>query len=90
MIKDVTMIDIRAVPELKNKFLKIEEKMNIANSPIFIAKNKYEDMSIEQYSSLTDSVEKSLDIADKFAEESKVRHSTDEVFNRIRGRIGAL
>ena len=90
MIKDVTMIDIRAVPELKNKFLKIEEKMNIANSPIFIAKNKYEDMSIEQYSSLTDSVERRLDEADKYAEECKVRYSKDEVFNRIRGRIGAL
>ena len=29
MIKDVTMINIRAVPELKNKFPKIEEKMNV-------------------------------------------------------------
>ena len=87
MIKDVIMIDIRAVPELKNKFLKIEEKMNITNSPIFITKNKYEDMSIEQYSSLTDSVEKSLDIADKYAEECKVRHSKDEVFKRVRERI---
>ena len=31
MIKDVTMINIRAVPELKNKFPKMEEKMNITN-----------------------------------------------------------
>ena len=90
MIKDVTMINKRPVSELKNKFPKIEEKMNITNSPIFITKNKYEDMSIEQYSSLTDSVEKSLDIADKYAEECKVRHSKDEVFNRVRGRICAL
>lgn len=44
-------------------------------------------MSIEQYSSLTDSVEKSLDIADKYADECKVRHSNDEVFNRVRKRI---
>ena len=44
-------------------------------------------MRIEQYSSLTDSVEKSLDIADKYAEECKVRHSKDEVFKRVRERI---
>jgi len=87
MIKDVTMINIRAVPELKNKFPKIEEKMNITNSPIFITKNKYEDMSVEQYSSLTDSVERRLDEADKYAEECKVRHSKDEVFKRVRKRI---
>ena len=87
MIKDVTMINIRPVSELKNKFPKIEEKINITNSPIFITKNEYEDMSIEQYSSLTDSVEKSLDIADKYAEECKVRYSKDEVFKRVRKRI---
>ena len=87
MIKDVTMINIRPVSELKNKFPKMEEKMNITNSPIFITKNEYEDMSIEQYSSLTDSVEKSLDIADKYVEECKVRYSKDEVFNRVRKRI---
>ena len=83
MIKDVTMINIRPVSELKNKF----PKMNITNSPIFITKNEYEDMSIEQYSSLTDSVEKSLDIADKYVEECKVRYSKDEVFKRVRKRI---
>ena len=44
-------------------------------------------MRIEQYSSLTDSVEKSLDEADKYAEECKVRHSKDEVFKRVRKRI---
>ena len=44
-------------------------------------------MRIEQYSSLTDSVEKSLDEADKYADECKVRHSNDEVFNRVRKRI---
>ena len=44
-------------------------------------------MSIEQYSSLTDSVEKSLDAADEYADECKVRHSKDEVFKRVRKRI---
>ena len=85
MIKDVNMINIRLVPELENKFPKIEEKTNIADSPIILTKAEYEDMSIGLSSSLTDSVEKSLDIADKYAEECKVRHSKDEVFNRVRG-----
>ena len=44
-------------------------------------------MSIEQYSSLTDSVERRLDEADKYADECKVRHSKDEVFKRVRERI---
>lgn len=79
------MINIRLIPELENKFPKIEEKMNIADSPIILTKAEYEDMSIGLSSSLTDSVEKSLDIADKYAEECKVRHSKDEVFNRVRG-----
>ena len=44
-------------------------------------------MSIEQYSSLTDSVERRLDEADKYADEYKVRHSKEEVFKRVRERI---
>ena len=44
-------------------------------------------MSIEQYSSLTDSVERRLDEADKYADECKVRHSNDDVFKRVRERI---
>ena len=43
-------------------------------------------MSIEQYSSLTDSVERRLDEADKYADECNVRYSNDDVFKRVRGR----
>ena len=60
------------------------------NSPIFLTKNGYGTMvvmSIEQYSSLTDSVEKSLDEADKYADECDVRYFKDDVFKRVRGRI---
>ena len=84
------MINIRPVSDLRNKFAEIEEEVITTNSPIFLTKNGYGAMvvmSIEQYSSLTDSVEKSLDIADKYADECKVRHSNDEVFNRVRKRI---
>lgn len=60
------------------------------NSPIFLTKNGYGTMvvmSIEQYSSLTDSVEKRLDEADKYADECDVRYSKGDVFNRVRRRI---
>ena len=84
------MINIRPVSDLRNKFAEIEEEVITTNSPIFLTKNGYGTMvimSIEQYSSLTDSVERRLDEADKYADECKVRHSKDEVFKRVRERI---
>lgn len=84
------MINIRPVSDLRNKFSEIEEEVTTTNSPIFLTKNGYGTMvvmSIEQYSSLTDSVERRLDEADKYADECKVRHSKEEVFKRVRERI---
>lgn len=84
------MINIRPVSDLRNKFAEIEEEVITTNSPIFLTKNGYGTMvvmSIEQYSSLTDSVEKSLDEADKYADECDVRYFKDDVFKRVRGRI---
>lgn len=84
------MINIRPVSDLRNKFAEIEEEVITTNSPIFLTKNGYGTMvvmSIEQYSSLTDSVERRLDEADKYADECKVRHSKEEVFKRVRERI---
>jgi len=84
------MINIRPVSDLRNKFSEIEEEVISTNSPIFLTKNGYGTMvvmSIEQYSSLTDSVEKSLDEADKYADKCDVRYSKDDVFKRVRGRI---
>ena len=79
------MINIRPVSDLRNKFAEIEEEVITTNSPIFLTKNGYGTMvvmSIEQYSSLTDSVEKSLDEADKYADECDLRCSKDDVFKR--------
>ena len=84
------MINIRPVSDLRNKFSEIEEEITATNSPIFLTKNGYGTMvvmSIEQYSSITDSVEKSLDEADKYAKESDVRYSKEDVFARVRGRV---
>ena len=83
------MINIRPISDLRNKFSEIEEEVTTTNSPIFLTKNGYGAMvvmSIEQYSSLTDSVERRLDEADKYADECNAIYSKDDVFKKIRGR----
>lgn len=84
------MINIRPVSDLRNKFPEIEEIVVNSNSPVFLTKNEYRTMvlmSVEQYSSLTDSIEKELDYADKVASETTARLSHQEVFNHVRRRI---
>lgn len=84
------MINIRPVSDLRNKFPEIEETVVNSNAPVFLTKNGYGTMvilSIEQYSALTDDIEKQLDEADNFAKTSNVRLSKDELFNKVRSRI---
>lgn len=84
------MINIRPVSDLRNKFPEIEETVLGSNAPIFLTKNGYGTMvlmSIEQYSALTDDVERKLDEADSFATHSSTRLSKNEVFNKVRRSI---
>ncbi len=84
------MINIRPVSDLRNKFPEIEETVIQSNSPVFLTKNGYGTMvlmSVEQYSLLTDDVERKLDEADSFAEQSSVRLSHAEVFDSVRRKI---
>ena len=84
------MINIRPVSDLRNKFTEIEETVLNSNAPVFLTKNGYGTMvimSIEQYSALTDNVERKLDEADAFAASSSTRLSRTEVFNKVRGSI---
>ena len=84
------MINIRPVSDLRNKFPEIEETVLGSNAPIFLTKNGYGTMvlmSIEQYSALTDDVERKLDEADSFATYSSTRLSKNEVFNKVRRSI---
>lgn len=85
-----TMINIRPVSDLRNKFPEIEETVIKSNDPVFLTKNGYGTMvlmSLEQYDDLTSSLEKKLDEADLVAEESSVRYNKDELFKRVRSRI---
>ena len=84
------MIHIRPVSDLRNKFTEIEETVVRSNSPVFLTKNGYGTMvllSIEQYAALTQNIEKKLDEADLYAQNSSFRRSRSDVFNQVRSRI---
>lgn len=84
------MINIRPVSDLRNKFPEIEETVINSNSPVFLTKNGYGTMvlmSLEQYSFLTDNIEKKLDEADKEALSSTKRLTKNEVFDLARKNI---
>lgn len=84
------MINIRPVSDLRNKYPEIEETVIDSGAPVFLTKNGYGTMvlmSIEQYSELTDDIERKLDEADAAADQTTVRYSASEVFGRARSRI---
>ena len=80
------MIQIRPVSDLRNYFSELEKEVK-SGQPIFLTKNGYGTMvllSIEEYSKLTDRVERKLDEADIQAENTDVRLSHEEVFGDLR------
>lgn len=84
------MIHIRPVSDLRNKYTEIEELVQHSGEPVYLTKNGYGSMvlmSIEQYSALTDSLERHLDEADRAAETDDARYTAEEVFGRVRKRI---
>ncbi|WP_311439300.1 type II toxin-antitoxin system Phd/YefM family antitoxin [Fannyhessea vaginae] len=84
------MINIRPVSDLRNKFPEVEETVINSNEPVFLTKNGYGTMvlmSIKQYSTLTDDIERKLDEADTFAANTSTRLSKDDVFDSVRRRI---
>lgn len=83
------MIQIRPVSDLRNKFPEIEMLVN-EGQPVYLTKNGYGAMvvlSLEEYASLTDHVERKLDEADKMAESSQERLSHEAVFQHVRSAI---
>lgn len=84
------MINIRPVSDLRNKFPEIEELVLKNGEPVYLTKNGYGSMvvmSIEQYAALTDPIEQKLDEADRMAETTNTRFTSEEVFQRARKRI---
>ncbi|WP_434310144.1 type II toxin-antitoxin system Phd/YefM family antitoxin [Hominifimenecus sp. rT4P-3] len=83
------MIQIRPVSDLRNKFPEIEAIVN-EGKPVYLTKNGYGAMvvlSLEEYASLTDSVEVKLDEADRQAAISGERLSHETVFGNARSAI---
>lgn len=74
----------------KKQIHEIEETVVRSNSPVFLTKNGYGTMvllSIEQYAALTENIEKKLDEADLYAQNSSLRRSRSDVFNQVKSRI---
>lgn len=89
MIGGAQMINIRPISDLRNKFTDIEKTVN-EGKPVFLTKNGYGTMvvmSIDTYSKMTNSVEKSLDEADAYAESNPERMTHEEVFGKLRRRF---
>ena len=83
------MIQIRPVSDLRNKFPEIETIVN-SGSPVYLTKNGYGAMvvlSLEEYASLTDSVEMKLDEADRQAAATNARLSHEPVYSRARNAV---
>jgi prevent-host-death family protein len=84
------MIQTRPISDLRNKFTEIESVVK-EGEPVFLTKNGYGSMvvmSLEKYNALTDEVELKLDEADKQANTTDARYTHDEVFSKVRRRIG--
>ncbi|MET3557500.1 prevent-host-death family protein [Streptococcus rupicaprae] len=84
------MLNIRPVSDLRNKFSEVEQAVIQTGEPVFLTKNGYGSMvvmSLEQYSLLTDKIERQLDEADEFATVTTERFSAEEVFGRVRSQI---
>ena len=82
------MIQIRPVSDLRNKYSEIESIIK-EGDPVYFTKNGYGTsvlLSLEKYTELTESsdyIEMLLDEADREAEETDVRFTFDEVFERL-------
>ena len=86
---EITMIQIRPVSDLRNKFPEIEMLVN-EEQPVYLTKNGYGAMvvlSLEEYASLVDNVEVKLDEADKVAETAEGRLNHDDVSQNVRSVI---
>ena len=84
--KVFTMIQIRPVSDLRNKFPEIESMVN-ENQPVYLTKNGYGAMvvlSLQNYAELTDGIEIKLDEADFIADSTNVRYTHSDVFSRLK------
>ena len=88
------MIHIRPVSDLRNKFPEIEEIVLNKNVPVFLTKNGHGSMvvlSVEQYTTLMESVERELDVVHYIAVElnnpSAASRLVDEIERAIFQRL---
>ena len=83
------MIQIRPVSDLRNKFSEIERFVS-SGEPVYLTKNGYGSMvvmSLEKYAEITNDIELKLDEADRFAEQSDIRLTHEDIFAKVREQI---
>ena len=83
------MIDIKPVSDMRNKISDTDQTVE-SGKPVYLTKNGYGTMaeiSIEEYSGLTDSIETALDQADNQAASTTKRLTADEVFSTARKAV---
>ena len=83
---------IKASATLRQNYNDIVSLCKETKEPVFLTKNGYGAMvvlSLQEYSSLTDNIERKLDEADLEAKNSSIRLSHKEVFDSINEAIDA-
>lgn len=79
-------MDIRPVSDLRNNYPEIEKAVQ-NNGHVFLTKNGYGSMvviSLDEYSRLVNSVELSLDEADRLSKADSRRLTHEEVFDGLK------
>lgn len=84
-----TMINIRPVSDLRNKFTEIEDIVS-EGEPVYLTKNGYGTMvvlSLEEYSSMVSMIDEKLQEAELIANSTSKRYSHDEVFGKVKAYL---
>ena len=83
------MYNIRPISDLRTKLHEIEKTIGVGE-PVFLTKNGRGTMvviSIEDYYELVNDIERKLDEAEHEATETEVRHSLEEVHERVLAKL---
>jgi prevent-host-death family protein len=87
-----TMLSIRPISDLRNRFSEVEEEVNKNSKPIIFTTNGQASMvtmSFDKFTKLAhlDYIENALDEADAYAEENQEILTHKDVFSKIKSKV---
>lgn len=90
--KDVLMLSIRPISDLRNHFSEVEKEINNNSKPIIFTTNgkaSMVTMSFDKFSKMAhlDYIEQALDEADAYAESHSEDLTHKEVFSKIKQKL---